>query len=124
MAARTRQPNHDERARAKIRSSQLINRLIAFVDGTVELSGAQVTAALGLIRKTLPDLRHVELTGPGGGPLQVDDARQRNLALVDDIADRAAGAADPDAAAGGAEPVDPGGAAGLPVGVAELVGAG
>ena len=57
MAAR-KVLNHDSKTREKIRTSQLINRLEKFVlneDG-VELTTGQVTAALGLIKKTLPDL--------------------------------------------------------------------
>lgn len=49
-------PAHDDRTRAKIQTSQIINRLNSFVNGRVEMSPAQVTAALGLLRKTLPDL--------------------------------------------------------------------
>ena len=53
--------NHDTRTREKIRTSQLINRLTNHVLGKVELSASQVTAALGLIRKTLPDLAAIEV---------------------------------------------------------------
>jgi hypothetical protein len=56
-------PAHDARTRAKIQTSQLINRLQAFVNGKVELQPAQVTAALGLLRKTIPDLAAIEHSG-------------------------------------------------------------
>ena len=56
-------PQHDERTRAKIQTSQIVNRLEKFVDGKVEMSAAQVTAALGLLRKTLPDLQATEHSG-------------------------------------------------------------
>lgn len=49
-------PQHDERTRAKIQTSQIINRLESFINGDVKMEPAQVTAALGLIKKTLPDL--------------------------------------------------------------------
>lgn len=62
MAARLN-PKHDARTREKIRTSQLINRLSSFVNGEVELSPAQVTAALGLLKKTLPDLQATQVTG-------------------------------------------------------------
>ena len=62
MAARLN-PKHDERTRAKIRTSQLINRLTLFVNGKVEMSAAQVTAALGLLKKTLPDMIATEHSG-------------------------------------------------------------
>lgn len=61
--------SHDDRTRAKIQTSQLINRLNSFVKGEVTLNGAQVTAALGLIKKTLPDLASVELKGNDQNPL-------------------------------------------------------
>lgn len=54
--------SHDAKTREKIRTSQLINRLEKFVlneDG-IDLSPAQVSAALGLIKKTLPDLSQVD----------------------------------------------------------------
>ena len=72
MAAR-KHLSHDAKTRDKIRTSQLINRLEKFVlneggekgEGKVELSPAQVTAALGLIKKTLPDISAITLNGPG-----------------------------------------------------------
>jgi hypothetical protein len=54
---------HSDIVRNRIRTSALINRLQEFVDGKIELSAAQVTAALGLIRKTVPDLASVEHSG-------------------------------------------------------------
>lgn len=63
-------PSHDAKARAKIKTSQIINRLNGFVlkenDSTsgkpIEMSQTEVSAALGLLRKTLPDLTATELT--------------------------------------------------------------
>jgi len=60
MAAR-KHLSHGDKTRERIKTSMLINRLTSFVEGTVELSPAQVTAALGLMKKTLPDLQAVEL---------------------------------------------------------------
>lgn len=62
MASRLN-PKHDQRTREKIQTSQLINRLTKFVNGEVEMQPAQVTAALGLLKKTLPDLASVEHSG-------------------------------------------------------------
>ena len=56
MAARTRKIRHDDETRAKIQSSQLINRLTDHVLGASILDPSQVSAALGLLRKTIPDL--------------------------------------------------------------------
>jgi hypothetical protein len=63
MAARTRALRLDDRWRAKIRTSMLIKRLEDHVEGKVELSASQVAAALGLLRKTAPDLATVEYSG-------------------------------------------------------------
>lgn len=60
-----------EEHRSKIANSQILNRLIGHVEGSVELSASQVTAGLGLLKKVLPDMTNVELTGEDGGPLQV-----------------------------------------------------
>lgn len=70
MPARVRKIRHDAETRAKIQTSQLINRLTGHVLGKVEMVPSQVSAALGLLRKTLPDLSTTEHTGEGGGPLK------------------------------------------------------
>lgn len=59
---------HDDKTRLKIKTSQILNRLTNHIlakpeieDGKLVLKGAmvqsQVTAALGLLKKTLPDLQ-------------------------------------------------------------------
>lgn len=60
---------HPEEVRQKIRTSQLINRLTDFANGKVELSPHQVTAILGLIKKTLPDLATVTHQGNASAPI-------------------------------------------------------
>src|SRR5262252_8248448 len=45
-----------ETCRARIQTSKLIDRLQAHVMGQIDLSKTQVTAAMVLLRKTLPDL--------------------------------------------------------------------
>jgi hypothetical protein len=42
--------------REKIRTTQLVKRLEDFAFGSVKMEPAQVTAALGVLKKTLPDL--------------------------------------------------------------------
>lgn len=62
-------PKHDEATRAKIQTSQLVNRLNAFAldeTETVRMTSDQVRAALGLLRKTIPDLAVTTHTGPDG----------------------------------------------------------
>lgn len=63
MAARKRAVSLNDEWRAKIQTSMLINRLSDHVEGKVELSSTQVTAALGLLKKTAPDLTAVEHSG-------------------------------------------------------------
>jgi hypothetical protein len=55
MAARTIRVRHQDDIRNKIRASQLVNRLEDHVFGKVDLGQSQVTAALGLLKKCVPD---------------------------------------------------------------------
>lgn len=52
--------------REKIKNSLVLNALIAHAEGRYRMTGTQVTAAIALLRKVLPDLRHVELAGTDG----------------------------------------------------------
>jgi len=61
MAARTTRIVNDANTRKKIQATQLIKRLTSHVLGEVDMSSTQVTAALGLLKKTLPDLSAVEV---------------------------------------------------------------
>lgn len=61
MAARIRKIKHDENTRLKIQAAQLINRLTAHAEGTVEMSATQVRAIEILLRKILPDLSDVKM---------------------------------------------------------------
>jgi hypothetical protein len=56
MAARLNR-RHQETIREKIRASQLVNRLENHILDDLELSATQVTAALGLLKKCVPDLK-------------------------------------------------------------------
>ena len=69
MAARIRHIKHQNDVREKIRASQLVNRLENHVLGDAKLEASQVTAALGLLKKCVPDLQATELTGKDGGPV-------------------------------------------------------
>ena len=61
MAARTRRIAVDDNTRAKIQTTQIAKRLMDHILGNIELSATQVTAALGLLKKTLPDLQSLEV---------------------------------------------------------------
>jgi hypothetical protein len=79
MAARLN-PKNDQRARDAIQTTQLCKRLNFFALGqtdpscphkTVEMTDGQIRAALGLLRKTIPDLAVTAHTGPDGGPVMI-----------------------------------------------------
>lgn len=73
---------HPEEVRQKIQTSQLVNRLTAFINGEIELSPHQVTAALGLIRKTMPDLTAVAHSGSiEVRPEEMSDSDLTHIAL-------------------------------------------
>ena len=61
MAARLRKTHQDD-VREKIKTSQLINRLQNHALGLTEMTPGQITAALGLLRKVLPELQSAEMT--------------------------------------------------------------
>ena len=66
MAKRILRPQHTEEVRAKIQSSQLINFLSELVttgqyNGS-EVNPVRVTAALGLLRKVVPDLAATDMS--------------------------------------------------------------
>ena len=70
MAAR-KDLRHSDQVRAKIQTSQLVNRLMGHVNGTVELSPSQVTAGLGLLKKAIPDLAAVTHEGNKENPVEI-----------------------------------------------------
>lgn len=70
MAARMRKTHQDD-VRAKIQASQLINRLTDHALGHVDLTPTQVQAINILLKKSVPDLQSVELSGPNGGPVEI-----------------------------------------------------
>jgi hypothetical protein len=65
MAARVNKIRHDEETRAKIKTSQLVNRLYAHAVGEVQLEPTQVKAIEILLRKTMPDLSAIDATLSG-----------------------------------------------------------
>lgn len=52
-----------EAHRDKIRNSNILNALLEHVEGNREMSSTQVTAGLGLLKKCLPDLQSVTVSG-------------------------------------------------------------
>lgn len=62
MAARLNR-RHQTMVREKIRATQLVNALEKHVLGRKKMAATQVTAALGLLKKCVPDLATMEHTG-------------------------------------------------------------
>lgn len=60
-----------EQWRERIQTSMIINRLTSHIKGEVVLESSQVTAALGLLKKTAPDLQAVTLSGDEKSPMQM-----------------------------------------------------
>lgn len=69
MAARKMRPFHTDEIRAKIQASQLVNRLTDHALGKVHLENTQVRAIEILLKKAIPDLSAVELSGNEDAPL-------------------------------------------------------
>lgn len=57
--------------RVKIQNSNILNALIEHVGGKRDMAATQVTAGIALLKKVLPDLSSVELTGEAGGPMVI-----------------------------------------------------
>ena len=69
--AKRKQLWHPDETRKKIQASQLINRLTEHVNSATPLmDGSQVTAAVKLLGKVLPDLSATTMTGPDNGPIK------------------------------------------------------
>jgi hypothetical protein len=79
MAGRPKGSLHSTEVRQRIRTTQIVNRLNHFILGTKNgrdtclMEPHQVTAALGLLKKTLPDLQSVDLTlrGDAAAPIMI-----------------------------------------------------
>ena len=49
--------------RKKIQAAQIIKRLIAYLDGEINLEPGQIHVGLSLLKKVLPDVSFVEIKG-------------------------------------------------------------
>ena len=70
MAARLRAKHQDE-IRTKIQTSQLINRLQECGLGELELRHDQLRSIEILLKKSLPDLSQIELSGDEDNPVNL-----------------------------------------------------
>lgn len=71
--ARGRKPGFrmSDEHRVKIQNSNILNALIEHAVGKREMSATQVSAGLGLLKKVLPDLSNVQLSGDADNPVGV-----------------------------------------------------
>lgn len=68
MAARLRNL-HSEQVRSKIQASQLINRLTQHALGKIDLKPEQVRSIDILLKKCIPDLSAIQLSGDDENPI-------------------------------------------------------
>ena len=70
---RGRQPGFrmSDEHRVKIQNSNILNALIEHSEGRREMSSTQVQAALGLMKKVLPDISAVQISGDQAAPLRI-----------------------------------------------------
>jgi len=75
MAARGRPAGFrmDDSHRTKISNSKILNRLIDFASGKegVDISATQAAVGIALLKKVLPDLTNVQVSGDSDNPLRI-----------------------------------------------------
>ena len=59
-----------EEHRAKIANSNILNALIEHAEGRRDMSSTQVTSAIALMKKVLPDLQSVQHSGDSDSPIK------------------------------------------------------
>jgi hypothetical protein len=82
-----------EEHRTKIQNSRILRVLIDHVEGREEISPARVTAALGLLKKVLPDLQAVTIGGDPDHPLRHEHAIDLSSMSDEDLAELVRGGA-------------------------------
>lgn len=72
MAARGRKPfMMSDEHRVKIQNSNILSCLLKHVEGKQEMSATQVTAGIALLKKVMPDISSIEISGPDDAPIEV-----------------------------------------------------
>ncbi|TAL08055.1 MAG: hypothetical protein EPO02_13770 [Nitrospirae bacterium] len=71
MAATKRNAMLIDEAREKIKTTQLVNRLQDHALGEIEMSATQVRSVEILLKKRIPDLAAVTLSGDAENPVEV-----------------------------------------------------
>ena len=101
MAGKGRPPGFrmDDSHRVKIQNSNILNALIEHVDGRRKMGATQVSAGVALLKKVLPDLQAMTLTGPGENgehlhKVSADEAFARIASRLGSVATGTAGSTD------------------------------
>lgn len=76
MAGRPIGKLHQDDVRRKIQTSQLLNRLAGCALGDIELTQQQIKAIEILLRKSLPDLSSVTISGDESNPLRIETIKR------------------------------------------------
>lgn len=63
-------PRHSDMVRQKIQASVIIDYLQKHIAGEHEMTGTQVTAALGLLDRSVPKLSQIQHSGDPDNPVQ------------------------------------------------------
>lgn len=71
MAGRAAGFRMSDEHRVKIQNSNILNALIEHAVGEREMSSTQVTAAVALMKKVLPDLQATQISGDAESPLVI-----------------------------------------------------
>lgn len=56
--------------RLKIANSNIINVLLQHIEGKREMTATQVTAGVALLKKVMPDLQSIEMSGDPENPIE------------------------------------------------------
>lgn len=62
-------PVYANALRARIDAPRILKRLTDHIDGEIEMGTSQVTAAIALLRKTMPDLAQTTISGDPDNPV-------------------------------------------------------
>lgn len=62
---------HADKTRQKIQVTQIVHRLNKCALGDIEMKANELRAAEILLKKSLPDLQSVSISGDDGGPLVI-----------------------------------------------------
>lgn len=71
MHKRLLHPARAEEVRQKIRANEIIQSLEDHILNGKDMGASQVSAALGLLKKSIPDLAAVELSGDADRPMKL-----------------------------------------------------